>query len=42
MKRILCAVATLAMVLDADGIVRKKFVGAITYETLLAAIEDCR
>ena len=30
------------VVLDADGIVRKKFVGAITYDTLVAAIEDCR
>ena len=30
------------VVLDANGIIRHKFVGAITYETLLAAIEDCR
>lgn len=30
------------VVLDADGIVRKKFVGAIAYDKLVAAIEDCR
>lgn len=30
------------VVLDADGIIRKTFVGAITYDTLSAAIQDCR
>ncbi len=30
------------VVLDADGIIRKTFVGAITYEALVDAIEDCR
>ena len=30
------------VVLDADGIIRKKFVGAISYDTLVAAIEACR
>ena len=30
------------VVIDADGIIRKTFVGAITYDKLVDAIEDCR
>ena len=30
------------VVLDANGIIRKKFVGAINYDKLVAAIESCR
>ena len=30
------------VVLDKNGIIRKKFVGAITYDKLVAAIEACR
>ena len=30
------------VVLDADGVIRKTFVGAITYNALVAAIEACR
>ncbi|MBQ7089245.1 MAG: hypothetical protein IJN04_06355 [Clostridia bacterium] len=30
------------VVLDRNGIIRKKFVGAITYDKLVAAIEECR
>ena len=30
------------VVLDADGIIRRTFVGAISYDTLVAAIQDCR
>lgn len=30
------------VVLDADGVIRKTFVGAINYDTLKAVIEDCR
>ena len=30
------------VVLDADGIIRKTFTGAISYDTLVAAIEACR
>ena len=30
------------VVLDADGIIRNTFVGAIDYDTLVEAIEDCR
>jgi hypothetical protein len=30
------------VVLDANGIIRKKFVGAIDYDKLVTAIESCR
>lgn len=30
------------VVLDQNGIIRKKFTGAISYNTLVAAIEECR
>lgn len=30
------------VVLDADGVIRKTFVGAINYNTLKATIEDCQ
>ena len=30
------------VVLDADGIIRRTFVGAISYDTLVSAIQDCR